>query len=71
MHEIGKAIFGASYDREGQVVLANGSTDLTIFRTAIKHSVAYTSNRDNESVVINQSINDNIALPSLDDLTVR
>ena len=37
--------------------------------TAIKHSVAYTSkDRDNESVVLNQSIGDNICLPSLDEL---
>ena len=53
MHEIGKAIFGASYD----------------IPTAIKHSIAYTSkDRDNESVVLNQSIGDNICLPSLDSL---
>ena len=70
MHEIGKAIFGASYDREGQVVLADG-TELNDIPTAIKHSVAYTSkDRDNESIVLNQSIRDNIVLPSLDDLTV-
>ena len=69
MHEIGKAIFGASYDREGEVVLANG-TQINDIPSAIKNSIAYTSkDRDNESVVINQSIKDNIALPSLDDLT--
>ena len=69
MHEIGKAIFGASYDREGEVVLANG-TQINDIPSAIKNSIAYTSkDRDNEFVVINQSIKDNIALPSLDDLT--
>ncbi len=69
MHEIGKAIFGASYDREGQVLLADG-TNITNIPQAIKHSIAYTSkDRDNESIVINQSIRDNIALPSLDKLT--
>ena len=68
MHEIGKAIFGASYDREGEVVLADG-THINDIPTAIKHSVAYTSkDRDNESVVLNQSIGDNICLPSLDEL---
>lgn len=70
MHEIGKAIFGASYDREGEVVLADG-THINDIPTAIANSIAYTSkDRDNESVVLNQSIEDNIALPSLDDLTV-
>ena len=55
MHEIGKAIFGASYDREGEVVLADG-THINDIPTAIKHSIAYTSkDRDNESVVLNQS----------------
>ena len=68
MHEIGKAIFGASYDREGEVVLADG-TQINDIPTAIKHSIAYTSkDRDNESVVLNQSIGDNICLPSLDEL---
>ena len=68
MHEIGKAIFGASYDREGSVTLADG-TQINDIPTAIKHSIAYTSkDRDNESVVLNQSIGDNICLPSLDEL---
>ena len=68
MHEIGKAIFGASYDRTGKVVLADG-TEINDIPSAIKHSIAYTSkDRDNESVVLNQSIGDNICLPSLDEL---
>lgn len=70
MHEVGKAIFGASYDREGEVKLADG-TEINDIPTAIKHSIAYTSkDRDNESIVINQSIKENIALPSLDELTI-
>lgn len=68
MHEIGKACFGASYDREGTVTLADG-TAINDIPTAIAHSMAYTSkDRDNESIVMNQSIGDNICLPSLDDL---
>ena len=68
MHEIGKACFGASFDREGSVMLADG-TEINDIPTAIKHSIAYTSkDRDNESIVINQSIRENICLPSLDDL---
>lgn len=69
MHEIGKAVFGASFDREGEVVLSDG-TEINDIPTAIKHSIAYTSkDRDNESVVMNQSIGDNICLPSLDELS--
>ena len=69
MHEIGKACFGASFDREGEVVLADG-TQIKDIPTAIAHSIGYTSkDRDNESVVMNQSIRDNICLPSLDRLS--
>ncbi len=47
-------------DREGEVVLADG-THINDIPTAIKHSVAYTSkDRDNESVVLNQGVGDNI-----------
>ena len=68
MHEVGKACFGASFDRKGSVTLADG-TEINDIPTAIKHSIAYTSkDRDNESLVMNQSIGDNICLPSLDDL---
>ncbi len=70
MHEVGRAIFGASYDRTGKVTLADG-TQIKNITTAINHSIAYTSkDRDNESVVLNQSIRDNIALPSLKFLTI-
>ncbi|MBP5600291.1 MAG: sugar ABC transporter ATP-binding protein [Lachnospiraceae bacterium] len=65
MHEVGKACFGASFDREGSVTLQDG-TKINDIPTAIKHSIAYTSkDRDNESLVMNQSIRDNICLPSL------
>ena len=68
MHEVGKACFGASYDRTGKVTLADG-TEVNDIPTAIAHSIAYTSkDRDNESLVMNQSIRDNICLPSLGDL---
>jgi len=68
MHEIGKACFGASFDREGTVTLADG-TAVNDIPTAIRHSIAYTSkDRDNESIILNQSIGDNICLPSLGEL---
>jgi len=69
MHEVGKAIFGASWNREGSVTLADG-TAINDIPTAIKHSVAYTSkDRDNESIILNESIRNNVVLPSLDDLS--
>jgi ribose transport system ATP-binding protein len=71
MHEIGKAIFGASYDKNGTVTLADGHVIKNI-PDAIKHSIAYASkDRDNESVVIADSIAENICIPSLDDLSIR
>ncbi|MCC8106164.1 MAG: sugar ABC transporter ATP-binding protein [Clostridiales bacterium] len=68
MHEVGKAIFGASYFREGSVTLGDG-TPINSIPDAIKHSMAYASkDRDNESLVINDTIGENICLPSLEDL---
>ncbi|MDD3485084.1 MAG: sugar ABC transporter ATP-binding protein, partial [Atopobiaceae bacterium] len=68
MHELGKAIFGASYDRTGRVTLGDG-TEINDINTAIDHSIAYASkDRDNESLLINDTIQDNITLPSLRDM---
>ena len=68
MHEVGKAIFGASYDREGSVELADG-TVVNDINTAINHSIAYASkDRDNESLIINDTIEDNITIPSMRDM---
>ena len=68
MHEVGKAVFGASYDRAGEVVLAD-QTKINDITTAINHSIAYASkDRDNESLVINDTIKDNITLPSMRDM---
>ena len=71
MHEVGKAVFGASFDREGSVKLSDG-TEINDIPSAIKHSIAYASkDRDNESIILNESIRNNIVLPSLDDLAHR
>lgn len=65
MHEVGKAIFGASYGRSGSVRLKDGR-GINSIPAAIKHGIAYASkDRDNESVVTADSIRDNICLPSL------
>jgi ribose transport system ATP-binding protein len=69
MHETGKAIFGASYGRSGSVTLEGGYAVKSI-PGAIRHGIAYASkDRDNESVVVADTIRDNICLPSLDDLS--
>jgi ABC-type sugar transport system ATPase subunit len=69
MHETGKAIFGASYGRSGSVTLKGGYAVKSI-HGAIRQGIAYASkDRDNESVVIADSIRDNICLPSLDDMS--
>lgn len=71
MHEVGKAIFGASYFRKGYVTLGDG-TPINSIPDAIKHSMAYASkDRDNESLVINDTICENICLPSLEDLKTK
>lgn len=71
MHELGKAIFGAVYNREGQVKLADG-TNIDSIPTAIKNNMAYTSkDRDNESLVSSETIRNNICLPSVDDLAEK
>lgn len=68
MHEVGKAAFGASFDRTGSVTLSDG-TQVNDITTAINHSIAYASkDRDNESLLINDSIRDNITLPSMRDM---
>ena len=68
MHEVGKAIFAASWDRSGSVTLADG-TQINDIPTAIRHSIAYASkDRDNESIILNESIRNNVILPSIDDL---
>ena len=71
MHEVGKAVFGASLDRKGSVKLSDG-TEINDIPSAIKHSIAYASkDRDNESIILNESIRNNVVLPSLDDLAEK
>jgi ribose transport system ATP-binding protein len=65
MHELGRALFGADRLLTGKVTLADG-TVIENERIAISHGIAYASkNRDQESIVLNDTIQNNIALPSL------
>ncbi|MCL2010263.1 MAG: sugar ABC transporter ATP-binding protein [Synergistaceae bacterium] len=71
IHELGKAVFAASYGRTGKVTLGDG-TEINSIRAAIKNGLAYASkDRDNESLVYGASIRDNICLPSIGDLAVK
>ena len=50
------------------MTLSDG-TEVNDINTAINHSIAYTSkDRDNESLLINDTIEDNITLPSMRDM---
>ena len=75
MHEVGKAVFGASWDRSGSVMLVkDGQAYLAVdsIPAAIRNSIAYASkDRDNESVILNESIRNNVVLPSLEDLAEK
>ncbi|MBR1672811.1 MAG: sugar ABC transporter ATP-binding protein [Fretibacterium sp.] len=75
MHEVGKAVFGASWDRSGSVMLVkDGQAYLAVdgIPMAIRHSIAYASkDRDTESLIVNESIRNNVVLPSLEDLAER
>ena len=72
MHEVGKAVFGASWDRAGSVTLIkDGQAYVAVdsIPAAIRNSIAYASkDRDNESIIVNESIRNNVVLPSLGDL---
>lgn len=65
MHELGRAVFGADQILTGTVELADG-TSIHSPKEAIKNKIAYApKNRDVESVILNDSIQANIVLPSL------
>lgn len=65
MHELGRAVFGADRLLTGSVELADG-TRITNPRVAIRHKIGYMSkNRDQEAIILNDSIENNIVLPSI------
>ena len=66
MHELGKALFGALKLESGQVVLANGR-EVKSPLVAVENQVGYVSkDRDVESLCLNASIRDNIAVAGMD-----
>lgn len=69
MHELGKIMFGIQKPLYGQVTLGDGSK-INSSKQAIQNKIAYVSkNRDIESLILTASVQENIVLPSLDDLS--
>lgn len=68
MHELGRAVFGADPLLTGRVELADG----TVIKNpgqAIAKGIAYVSkNRDQEAIILTDTIQNNIVLPSLPQL---
>lgn len=68
MHELGRAVFGADRLLTGQIELADG-TVIKHPGQAIAKGIAYVSkNRDQEAIILQDTIQNNIVLPSLPQL---
>lgn len=68
MHEIGKIAYGLEKIEKGQII-RNGK-EIKNCLQAIESGIGYISkNRDSEALILNASIQDNIVLPSLTDLS--
>lgn len=66
MHEIGRILFGIDPVAYGTVRLPQKGVYITCPSKAIRHGVGYVSkNRDTESIILEASLQDNIALASL------
>lgn len=67
MHEIGRAAFGLEKLKKGKVIRNGREIRNPLF--AIRSGIGYISkNRDTEALILQGSVGDNIALPSLDGL---
>jgi len=70
MHEIGRAIFGVEKLTSGKIIRNN--KEILNPLDAINSGIGYISkNRDTEALILNASIQENIVLPSLNDLQKR
>lgn len=66
MHILGKVLFGAVHPEEGSVIAADGSV-VKDEASAMKKGIGYISkDRDTESLCLNASIRDNIAIAGMD-----
>ncbi len=66
MHTLGKILFGAERPESGSVTTADG-TKITNETVAMKHGIGYVAkDRDLESLALNSSIRDNIAIVGME-----
>ena len=70
IHSVGKAVFGLSKAGAGSVRLVARDRDITSPTQALRNDVGYIpKDRDTEALMIDASIRENFALPSLGELT--
>lgn len=69
MHEVGRVAFGIDKPLTGSVRLVRENLEVSNPRIAIKNKMGYVSkDRDKEALILNDSIKNNITLPSLPQL---
>lgn len=72
MHEIGQALFGAVILDSGSVTVMPSGKKISNTTDAARNGIAYLSkNRDKESLMMNASVKDNVALASADKLAKK
>lgn len=72
MHEVGRMIFGLDKTVTGEVVHVPSGTKITKIDDSIRHNIGYVSkDRDNESIILNASIQNNTVLASYKKLSRR
>lgn len=72
MHDLGKTLFGIIKPDSGKVTFFQQGKEslITTPQKAIKNKIAFVSkNRDQESLMLTSSINDNITLPGIDSIS--
>ena len=66
MHALGRVLFGAERPASGRVLTADGA-EITNESSAMKHGIGYVAkDRDVESLALNSSIRDNIAVAGME-----
>ena len=72
MHEIGRMLFGLDEHITGEVVYVPQNKQITQVRDSISVNMAYVSkDRDNESIILNASIQDNTCMASYPKISKR
>jgi len=70
MHELGRVIYGIDTPITGFIELTSKNTHITGTYSAVKNDIGYVSkDRDKEAIIIDASIQTNIVLPSLGNLS--